>query len=161
MTGLMPIEQVTDLVTARMDGPLADQEDVHGDEDTAAAAWLVAEAVRYLNDATGTLSAPGLTVPFTAYAVAGGLAVAMSRLGQLAGQLAGWLSRELAAGQLGENSGDEPAITVGRARRHLELAADAARLLERAMGEARDDMAGLCRPSADLPAGLSPEDQDR
>jgi hypothetical protein len=158
MTNLMPLEQVTDLVTARMDGPLAAQDDAHGDEETAAAAWLVAESVRYLNVATSARSAIGLTAPFTAYAVVGGLAVSMSRLGQLAGQLASWLDRELAAGRL-DDSGGEPAATAGRARRHLELAAGAAVLVERAMSEARDDMAGLSRPLTDTPSGSRVDDQ--
>ena len=101
---LMPLEEITDLVTARLDGPLQDHADIHTDEETAAAAWLVAEAVRYLNAATQGPAAPGMTEPSTAYAVAGALAVASARLARLAGQLAEWLASEVASGAAGGRS---------------------------------------------------------
>jgi len=132
---LMPLEDITDLVTARLDGPLPDRSDVHTDEETAAAAWLVAEAVRYLNAATAEPAAPGVTEPSTAYAVAGALAVAAGRLSRLAGQLADWLASEVAAGRL-EDETEAGCV-------HLASAARAASLLEYAMGAAMDDLAPL------------------
>jgi hypothetical protein len=132
---LMPLEEITDLVTARLDGPLQDHADIHTDEETAAAAWLVAEAVRYLNAATQGPAAPGMTEPSTAYAVAGALAVASARLARLAGQLAEWLASEVASGGL------KAEVTGGCV--HLASAAHAASLLEYAMSAAMDDLAPL------------------
>jgi hypothetical protein len=132
---LMPLEEITDLVTARLDGPLQDHADIHTDEETAAAAWLVAEAVRYLNAATQGPAAPGVTEPSTAYAVAGALAVASARLARLASQLAEWLASEVASGGL------KAEVTGGCV--HLASAAHAASLLEYAMSAAMDDLAPL------------------
>ena len=56
-------DQMTTELTARLDGP-------HTEEDTAAAARLVAEAVRFLNYATA--GGAGLSYLATAYTVAGG-----------------------------------------------------------------------------------------
>jgi hypothetical protein len=131
---LMSFEEITDLVTARLDGPLADHAGVHTDEETAAAAWLVAEAVRYLN-AAAEGQAPGVTEPSTAYAVAGALAIASGRLRNLACQLADWLASETAAGRL-EDEAKEGCV-------HLASAAGAAAFLEYAMGAAMDDLAPL------------------
>lgn len=132
---LMPLEEITDLVTARLDGPLQDHADIHTDEETAAAAWLVAEAVRYLNAATQGPAAPGVTEPSTAYAVAGALAVASARLARLACEMAEWLASEVASGRL------EAEVTGGCV--HLASAAHAASLLEYAMSAAMDDLAPL------------------
>ena len=57
------------------------------DEDTAAAARLMAEAVQFLNHATA--GGAGLSYPATAYTVTGELASAAARLGQLTGRSAG------------------------------------------------------------------------
>lgn len=132
---LMPLEEITDLVTARLDGPLPDYASVHTDEETAAAAWLIAEAVRYLNAAAGEPAAPGVTELSTAYAVAGALAVASGRLSRLARQLADWLASEIAAGRLGDEA--ETGCM------HLTSAAHAASLLEYATGATMDDLAPL------------------
>ena len=77
----MAPDLMTGELAARMDGP-------HADEDTAAAARLASEAVRFLNYATGSHAGAGLTLPGTAYTVAGELALAVSRLGQLTGRAA-------------------------------------------------------------------------
>jgi hypothetical protein len=119
-----------------LDGP-------HSDEDTAAVAELAAEAVRFLNYATGSHAAAGLTFPAAAYAVTGSLGLAASRLGQCFGQVTDFLDRELAAGRLGDDSGCHPALPVERARRHLEYAARAASALTEALSAAQSDLAGL------------------
>jgi hypothetical protein len=123
-------------ITAQLDGP-------HADADTAAVAWLASEAVRFLNYATGSHAAAGLTLPGTAYTVAGELAAAVSRLGQLTGQLADFLERELAAGRLGHDHGSDPALSVQDARGHLLAAAAAAAVLEAALSGAQSDIAYL------------------
>jgi len=115
----------------------------HSDEGTAAVAELAAEAVRYLNYATGPHACGGLAYPVTAYAVTGSLALAASRLGQCFGQVTDFLDRELAAGRLGDDSGAHPALPVERARRHLEHAAWNARKLADALTAAHGDLAGL------------------
>jgi hypothetical protein len=123
-------------LTRCLDGP-------HGDEDTAAVAELAAEAVRYLNYATGNHAKDGLTCPATAYAVTGSLGLAASWLGQALAQVTDFLDRELAAGRLGDDSGCHPALPVERARRHLEHADQAARALADALSAAQQDLAGL------------------
>jgi hypothetical protein len=120
----------------RLDGP-------HSDEDTAAVAELTADAVRFLNYATGPHAEAGLTYPATAYAVTGSLGRAAARLGQCFGQVTDFLDRELAAGRLGDDSGCDPVLPVERARRHLECAARAATTLHDALSAAQSDLAGL------------------
>jgi hypothetical protein len=130
-------------LAGRLDGP-------HSDQDTAAVASLAAEAVRYLNYATGTHAATGLTWPATAYAVLGSLTALVSRLPQLLSQLSDWLDGELAAGQLGDDSGQDPVLVVERARRHLEAAAVAAGMVQRSLSAAYSDTSRL---HARLPQG--------
>jgi hypothetical protein len=125
---------------AWLDGP-------HSDEDTAAVAELAAEAVRFLNYATGHHAKTGLTYPATACALTGSLARAASRLGQCFGQVTDFLDCELAAGRLGDDSGCHPALPVERARRHLEHATAAARALDAALSAAQNDLAGLHQTS--------------
>jgi hypothetical protein len=128
--------EIAAALPALMDGP-------HSDEDTAAVAELAAEAVRFLNYATGHHAAPGFTFPATACSVTGSLALAASRLGQCFAQVTDFLDRELAAGRLGDDSGCHPALPVERARRHLEHADQAARALAAALAAAQSDLAGL------------------
>ena len=128
--------QMSTALTSRLDGP-------HSDEGTATVAELAAEAVRFLNYATGPHASDGLTYPATAYAVTGSLALAASRLGQCLGQVTDFLDYELAAGRLGDDSGCHPALPVERARRHLEAAARAAAALNQALSAAQNDIAGL------------------
>jgi hypothetical protein len=119
-----------------LDGP-------HSDEDTAAVAELAAEAVRFLNYATGPHASTGLTYPATAYAVTGSLNLAASRLGQCLAQVTDFLDCELAAGRLGDDSRGHPALPVERARRHLDYAARAAHALADELSAAQSDLAGL------------------
>jgi hypothetical protein len=128
------LDQMTTEVIARLDGP-------HTDGDTAAAARLVAEAVRFLNHATADCT--GLSYAATAYTVTGELASAVARLGQLTGQLGRFLARELATGRLGDDFGSDPADAVNRTDDYLAAAAAAAVALADALGAAQNCMASL------------------
>jgi hypothetical protein len=127
-------DQMTAELTARLDGP-------HADEDTAAVARLVAEAVRFLNYATA--GGAGLTYPATAYTVAGELADAAARIGQLTGQVGRFPARELAAGRLGEDSGADPAEAAARADDYLAAATAAADALASVFGAAQSCLSSL------------------
>jgi len=133
---MMTPDRITRELTARLDGP-------HGDEHTAAAAWLAAESVRFLNYATGSHAGAGLTYPATAYAVTGALGTAAGRMDQLASQLCGFLDRELAAGRLGEDQGRDPAGYVTRARGFLAAAGTAAGALSAALNSAQAEIGSL------------------
>jgi hypothetical protein len=133
--------QMTAGITGRLNRP-------HSDEDTAGAAALAAEVVRYLNYATGAHAGDGLTEPATAHAVLGDLAMAAARHGQLAWQIAGFLSGELAAGRLGHDEGADVAAAVSLARVSLALAADTADALSAALSRAQADLSHLYRGGA-------------
>jgi len=120
-------DQITAELTARLDG-------LHADEDTVAAARLVAEAVRFLNYATA--GGAGLSYPATAYAVTGELASAPARLGRFP-------ARELAAGRLGDDFGGDPADAVARADDSLATAVEAAFTMADAFGAAQNSLASL------------------
>jgi hypothetical protein len=127
-------DQMTAQLTGRLDGP-------HSDDDTAAVARLVAEAVRFLNYATR--DSAGLTCPATACTVIGELACAVARLGQLAEQIGQFLARELAAGRLGDDEGSDPADVAGRADDFLATAAAAGTALAEALDAAQSYLARL------------------
>jgi hypothetical protein len=76
------------------------------DADTAGAAGLAAECVRYLNHA-----APrgGVTAPATVCAVASELSLMAYRLPQLLSALGGWLTAEAAAGRVADDHRRPPA----------------------------------------------------
>lgn len=95
----------------------------YADADTAVAADLAAEAVRYLNYA-----APrgGVTDPATVASVAGSLATAAYRLPQLLSALADWLTAEAAAGRLGDNHRQPPARLAARISATITAARDQA-----------------------------------
>lgn len=59
-SSIMTPDQLADQLTGRLDGP-------HADEHTTGAARLAAEAVRFLNYATGFHAPEGLTYPATVY----------------------------------------------------------------------------------------------
>jgi len=113
-------------LTRRLDGP-------HADEHTTGAADLAAEAVRFLNYATGSHSGDGLRYPATVYTIAADLSLAAGRMPQLFGQLTGWLDTELAAGHLGVDDGSDPAAPVAEATAGLAEAAALADRLSRAL----------------------------
>ncbi len=125
-------DQTASELTARLDGP-------HADQDTAAAAHLVAEAVRFLNYATA--AGAGLSYPATVYTVTGELAVAAARLTQLTNQMGRFLAGELAAGRLGEDSGRDPAEAVDRADDYLAAAAATAVTLGDVLSAAQSSLA--------------------
>lgn len=125
---------MTAQLIARLDGP-------HSDEDTAATARLVAEAVRFLNYATA--GGRGLTYPATACTVTGELACAAARLGQLTGQIGRFLASELAARRLGDDRGSDPADVAGRADDFLATAAAAGAALAEALDAAQSYLARL------------------
>jgi len=121
---------------ARLDGP-------HDDDHTAAAADLAAEAIRYLNYATGSHSLAGLVYPSTVYLVAADLSSATHRMVQLFGQLADWLDAEEAAGMLGTDDGHPSADVVAVARKRLAAASASATLLSAQLAALQNGIAGL------------------
>lgn len=132
----MTLSELAAKLEGRMDGP-------HADEDTAAAAWLAAEAVRYLNYASGSHSATGLEFPATVYSVAGGLSTAAYRMRQLFEQLARYLAEQDAAGLLGSDDGTPTAVTVATAGARLSRAAGLATGLDRELSRLQDALATL------------------
>jgi hypothetical protein len=128
-TGSAPHEMAEEL-TAGLDGP-------HADEHTTGAAELAAEAIRFLNYATGPHASGGLTYPATVYSVTASLAVAAARLPQLCDQLTRWLDAENAAGRLGDDHGGPVAVLADRARFHLDSAAGHATALHAALAGAQ------------------------
>jgi len=132
----MTPDQLTDTLTARLNGP-------HSDEATAGAARLAAEAARLLNYATGPHASEGLTEPATAYRVMGDLAQAAYRLPQLCGQLGDYLAREVAAARLADDHGRPPGLLITRARHDLDAAARHADALGAALAAAQNAIAGL------------------
>jgi hypothetical protein len=121
---------------ARRHGP-------HADEHTAAAAELAAEAVRYLNYATGSHSPEALAFPSTAYMVAADLSVAAERMPQLFDQIARWLNDQLAAGMLGTDSGAPADAAVTAAQRHLTDAAIRASMLAADLARVQNALAAV------------------
>jgi hypothetical protein len=132
----MTFSELAAMVEGRMDGP-------HADEDTAAAAWLIAEAVRYLNYASGSHSGTGLEFPSTVYSVVGGLSIAAHRMQQLFVQLARHLAAQDAAGLLGSDDGAPTSRTVTAAAARLTAAVKLAAGLDRELSELQDALAAL------------------
>ena len=116
----------------------------HSGESTEGAAWLAAEAVRYLNYATGPHASAGLTEPATVYTVAGSLSAAAYRLPQLCRQLADWLAREHTAGHLAADSGSRSAhAATWEARGELENAQRLAAELGDSLGMVQSLLSGV------------------
>src|SRR5262245_59361369 len=136
---MMTPDQLADDLTRRLDGP-------HADEHTAGAARLAAEAIRFLDYATGGHARNGLTYPANAYDVLGWLAAAAHRLPQACGQLADWLDAEHAAGRLADDRRRPVTDLIAQARSHLGQAASAAASLGDALGRAQSAINGLYRP---------------
>lgn len=134
----MTPDQLAAALTARLDGP-------HTDQDTAGAARLAAETVRYLNHATGPHAGQGLTEPATAYDVTGQLTTAIYGLPQLCGQLAAWLEGEHTARRLGDDNGGPAWVLTSRARFALEQAARHADALGRELACAQSALATMHR----------------
>jgi hypothetical protein len=77
---------------------------------TVTLARIAAEAVRGLNWTTNCDA--GLDQPAVAYDVLGALSQAAARLGQLLTQITRYLDQALAAGKLGHDRGEDPAMAV-------------------------------------------------
>ena len=122
----MTPDQLAAELARRLDGP-------HSDEHTTGTAHLAAEAVRFLNYATGARAPAWLNYPSTVYTVTADLSLAAGRMPQLFRQLTRWLEAELAAGHLGVDDGSDPAEPVREATAGLAEAADLAGQLSRVL----------------------------
>lgn len=123
---------------------------IHGpytDDDTAHAANLAAEAVRYLNHA-----APqgGITYPATIATITANLAIAAYRLPQLLTALGNWLQAEATAGRLADDHHRPPEQLTDRIRTAVSQASDHAENLAVALSTAHNLAATL--HTADGPA---------
>jgi len=133
---MMTPKQLAVELDARLDGP-------HGDEHTAAAAELAAEAIRYLNYATGSHCQAGLVYPSTVYSIAADLSSAGYRMMQLFRQLADWLYRQDAAGLVGTDDGAPAADVVAAAYARLRAAARKADALAADLSALQNAISGL------------------
>lgn len=133
---MMTPKRLAGEIQRRLDGP-------HADEHTAAAADLAAEAIRFLNYATGSHSPAALTFPSTAYLLAADLSRAAERMPQLFDQIARWLDDQLADGMLGTDSGAPADDAVTTARRHLTDAAIRASMLAADLARVQNDLAAV------------------
>lgn len=134
------------------------------DEDIERLAGELHERVRALNRLTQ--GPPGLTEPSAAYTVLGNLAQTSFRLAQTAEQIDAFLTRELDAGRLGHDRGDDPVPAVTTAHNALgrvtEQAADLGDSFRRA-ASALAPIQGLDadeEPSLDRHAVVNPNDQE-
>lgn len=103
-------------------------------EDIERLAGELHERLRALNHLTQ--GPPGFTEPAAAYTVLGNLAQTSFRLAQTAEQIDAFLTRELDAGRLGHDRGDDPGLAVTAAHNALgrvtEQAADLGESFRRA-----------------------------
>lgn len=124
-------------VTA-LDGPFTP-------ERTAAAARLVAEAIRYLNHATAEASGTGHAADV--WEVLGSLGVAVGRMRQTLDHMGRSLERDLAAGRLLSSEGgpqaEDARAGVDAARWQLNLAPDTAREVELCLADAQRLISGM------------------
>jgi len=133
---VMTPDQLGTELTRRLDGP-------HADEHTTAAGHLAAEAVRFLNYATGSHAPDGLTYPATVYTVTADLSLAAGRMPQLLGQLTRWLDTELAAGHLGVDDRSDPAGPVHEATAGMRRAAALAERLGRVLADVQSALGSV------------------
>jgi hypothetical protein len=133
---MMTPQRLARELAARLDGP-------HADEHTAGAAELCAEAVRFLNYATGSHSPTGLVYPATVYTLTADLSSAAYRMTQLFSQLSGWLARQDTYGLLGTDDGRPPAEVVAAAHAELRRAAIAAHSLSGHLDALQNSISGL------------------
>jgi len=133
---MMTPKRLAGELVRRLDGP-------HADEHTAATADLAAEAVRFLNYATGSHSPAGMEFPSTAYLIAADLSVAAGRMPQLFGQITRWLGDQLDAGMLGTDDSTPPAEAVTAASGRFARAAALAEALAAELSAAQNDLAAV------------------
>jgi hypothetical protein len=98
---------------------------------TIAAAWLAAEAIRYLNYASR--SDEGVEFASTLYTVAGALSLAASRIPQFASQALAWLNAN--SGWLRNDDGQPVSDTLAATGASGQAAADTAMTLTRHLGQ--------------------------
>jgi hypothetical protein len=110
-------------------------------DDTIALARAAAEAIRGLNHATRHEDGPGQ--PSAVYDVLGSLSMAASRLGQALAQIARYLDRALADGNLGHDLGEDPCFAVECAGLFLDDARLSAAALAGHLGAAQQQLARL------------------
>jgi hypothetical protein len=115
----------------------------HDPDATVAAAWLAAEAIRYLNYAT--LSDEGVQHAATLYSVAGALSLAADRIPQLASQSIAWLKAN--SGRLTNDDGSPISDTLADATVRIGAAAGAARLLALHLRELQNALAATSSSS--------------
>ena len=110
-------------------------------DDTVALARAAAEAIRGLNWTTRCDA--GLDQPSAAYDVIGALSQAAGRLGQLFTQITRYLGHALAAGALGHDRGEDPALDVEGAVIFLDGARLSADALAGDLGAAQQQLARI------------------
>ncbi len=115
----------------------------HSPEQTAQAADVLAECVRFLNHATGRHAGQGLTWPADAYQVLGSLYTGTGRMPQLFTQLGTWLASQAAAGTMADDRGQDVTVLVAAAGEALAGAATAADALTTRLQQAQQAIAGL------------------
>ena len=121
------------------------RQDAGPDEPAGAAtitlARAAAEAIRGLNHATRDHA--GLDQPSAAYDVLGALSQAASGLPQLTAQITRYLDQALAAGKLGHDRGEDPAMAVEGAVIFLDDARLSAAALAGDLNEAQQQLAAV------------------
>jgi hypothetical protein len=109
----------------------------HAPDATIAAAWLAAEAIRYLNCASR--SDEGVEFTSTLYTVAGALSLAASRIPQLASQMRAWLNAN--SGHLLNDDGAPVSDTLVAVGASSQAAADAAMTLAHHLSQLQSALA--------------------
>ena len=104
-------------------------------------ARAAAEAIRGLNHATRDHA--GLDQPSAAYDVLGALSQAASGLPQLTAQITRYLDQALAAGKLGHDRGEDPAMAVEGGAIFLDDARLSAAALAGDLNEAQQQLAAV------------------
>jgi len=120
---------------------------------TITLARIAAEAIRGLNWTTNCDA--GLDQPSAAYDVLGALSQAASRLPQLTTQITRYLDQALAAGTLGHDRGQDPALAVEGAVIFLDDARRSAAALAGDLDAAQQQLALI----NGHPAPCTPQDQ--
>jgi hypothetical protein len=117
--------------TAQLAASLASLNDgPYADADTAGAAELAAETIRYLNHAAAK---GGITDPATIDAVTASLATAAYRLPQLLNTISQWLTAETTAGRIADDHHRPPDQLTARTRAAAAHAAENADSLAAAL----------------------------
>jgi hypothetical protein len=114
----------------------------HSPDRTAEVAAVFDACSRFLVYATMG-RAPGLEYPSEAYRLLGEVYSATSRLPQLCNQIEAFLSAQLAAARLGDDSGRDPALACDRAARYLRQAAERAADLTAALQDVQSAISRL------------------